>query len=137
MNGDDKNDFEKELEQLRRETEQKDTNHLFTQLTQQQQWGIGIAVFIMAGIVGALMAPEIATTAAALFSLGGVVLTWLAITETGVAFRRQLENMDTNTQSQQQQIEKSNQSSKRTCQNCGWQNRKQNNFCHDCGNELD
>ena len=35
---------------------------------------------------------------------------------------------------QQQSSSKSDQ--KKICQNCGWQNPKDNNYCHDCGGEL-
>ncbi|WP_148290967.1 zinc ribbon domain-containing protein [Halorhabdus tiamatea] len=35
---------------------------------------------------------------------------------------------------QAQSSSKPNQ--KKICQNCGWQNPKDNNYCHDCGEEL-
>lgn len=36
-----------------------------------------------------------------------------------------------------QQQQKSSSQPKQICSECGWKNPKSNNYCHDCGTELD
>lgn len=61
----------------------------------------------------------------------------LFLTREGVAWRRSLEDHDGGGQQSQQQQEVSSSGPKRVCSECGWQNPQGNNFCHDCGSELE
>jgi hypothetical protein len=92
--------------------------------------------FLIGGIIGAVANPANPVSGFFIISLlvGGVV--WAFATESGKKFREEVsENMDD--MQQQQQQSDSNTEASQICSNCGWQNPANNNYCHDCGEELD
>lgn len=131
------NDFEKELEKVRREADQKATEPLYSRLDQKQKWIIGISLFFLGGMLGVMSNPD--TPANGFFVIGSffVAITWVLITETGIAFRRSISDSANNQQQQQQTVSTGSDSGPTdVCQDCGWQNPVDNNYCHDCGNEI-
>lgn len=132
------NEFEETLEEIREEADNAEDPPLHSQLNTNQKVAIGVVVFIIGGLLGAGSNPD---PAVGFMGIGFLflIVAWVIITESGVAFRRVMskEMAEAAEQQQQQTINtgKSNEKT-RACQNCGWQNPKNNNYCHDCGNEL-
>lgn len=104
------------------------------EMPQQTRWAIVAGAFLVGGILGAMANPTQAASAfiGMGFLFGGVA--WLFVTESGKKFRKEFaENMN---DMQQQQQASSSSKPKVVCSECGWQNPKTNNYCHDCGSEL-
>ncbi|WP_158055870.1 zinc ribbon domain-containing protein [Halorussus halophilus] len=137
-----KNSFEKELERIQNG---EDTNEngpaLHHKLDDNQKLAAGVIVGFLGFIVGALSSPETAGSSGVTIAAVGVIVTWMVVAETGVAFRRSISDDSDGAGSQQQQQvsiggKNSKKGPKRVCGNCGWQNSVDNNYCHDCGEEL-
>ena len=128
--------FRERVEEIREERQGgKKRSNASTDVDMGPAKAIGIFVgilFTLGLIIGALGAGE---PGAALFILaiaGGI---FVALTKegrkAGREFMKELE------QANQQQSNSSKSGSTRVCSNCGWQNPASNNFCHDCGSELE
>lgn len=88
-----------------------------------------LGAFVGGGIIGVLAFPSDPLFGFMFCSLIFGMIFWLFATDDGRQF---MENL---AQEMEQSIDQSS-GSKRICQNCGWQNPMENNFCHDCGTEL-
>lgn len=112
------------------------------QLSDQTQWGIVAVAFLLGGSMGLFSNPTEPTYGFFLFGVTFGGATWLVLTDSGRQFRQEFsefkeeiaEEID-ETKQQQQQIPSSSKP-KIICGNCGWQNPKGNNYCHDCGEEV-
>lgn len=91
--------------------------------------GIGVVVIVFSAMI---MPPESAVVWGMMVSF----VSAFAITQWGVVTRRVLSDHKQDTGSQQQQ-QSSSSKPKQICSNCGWRNPQTNNYCHDCGAELD
>lgn len=100
------------------------------EVSQQTQWAIVVAAFLGGGFIGAIANPMQPVFAFIVMGaiFGGVA--WVFATESGKAFREEVESQ------QQQQQSSGSSEPKVVCSECGWQNPKNNNYCHDCGAEL-
>ena len=132
------NEFEQRMEELEREAAKKDVEPLYTRLSDQAKAGAGVGLFIIGGILGAVSNPTQPIFAFFVIGILAAGVAWLTITKSGVAFRKQIaENAGNNNQQQQQQVSRGKKNERTViCQECGWKNPKQNNYCHDCGNEI-
>jgi len=90
--------------------------------------GTGLAV-LFGGILGVIMNPSDPVSGffggMVLFAILGVILVVSLVKEGEIG----------DFQQQQQSPSKSKQ--KVVCSSCGWKNPKSNNYCHDCGEELE
>lgn len=140
-------DYEKELEKIREEKRQISDDSpsdvpIYHKLSEDQKLLYGVGAFLLGGFIGAFVYSTNPLFGFFVFGLMASFSVSLIITEAGVALRRTMEDidMDTNNSSdnqQQQQISTNQRSGPTTvCQNCGWQNPANNNYCHDCGNEI-
>ena len=99
--------------------------------------GAVVASALLGGIIFGLMAApgEFSST-----FLSGVILAgtvgWLGFTRTGATFWKGTMKIIKGA-SQQQEQKPSSSEPTRICSNCGWRNPEENNYCHDCGKELD
>ncbi|MFC6990201.1 zinc-ribbon domain-containing protein [Haloplanus sp. GCM10025708] len=123
------------LEKIRKEAEStNDPGPLYLRGNPRIRGGAVVGLLVFGTAFGALIMPT-SPEAAAMFGVmvSGVGL--FTITQWGVATRRALRDAETGNQQQQQG--KPSSKSKQICSNCGWKNPKANNYCHDCGAELD
>lgn len=100
------------------------------------QDGVGrvlITTFIIGGIIGVIANPAQPVTG--FLGIGFVFsgIAWLFGTESGARFREEVKD---NMEEAQQEQQFSSSKPKVVCSNCGWQNPKGNNYCHDCGTKL-
>jgi hypothetical protein len=127
--------FEK-VEEVRQEQKSGERGGFHEEVPKRAQWATVTLAFLIGGIFGAVANPADPVSGFLIISLllGG--LAWAFATESGKKFRDEVsENMD-GMQQQQQQSDSNTQASQ-ICSNCGWQNPANNNYCHDCGEELD
>lgn len=90
--------------------------------------GVGIAV-LLGGVVGLFLNPSEPISS----FFGGMFL--MAIV--GVFIIGALVSDTSDFNNQQQQQTGGNSKPKVVCSSCGWKNPKSNNYCHDCGEELE
>lgn len=136
----DSNDTEmgERIEELERKANRQDVEPLYSRLSVKQKWIVGAAAMLLVGIAGVAASPDQPLTSFLVFApMTGIIL-WVTITKSGIAFRESIsEELEDDSQQQQQQISTTqSQSNKIICQNCGWKNPAENNYCHDCGNEI-
>lgn len=104
------------------------------EIPSKARWGMVGGAFFVGGILGAVANP--AEPLSGFFVIGLIVggVAWSFATKSGKKFRTEfMENME----DAQQQQASSSSSPKVVCSNCGWKNPKTNNYCHDCGEQLD
>lgn len=134
------NSFEEELERIQNgEDSTGDGPALHHKLDDEQKLLAGGIVGFLGFLAGALASPESAVSSGFAFAGVGVIATWMMVADTGVAFRRSLDDGSGSESQQQQQVSVGGGKSKKKmqiCRNCGWQNPQDNNYCHDCGDEL-
>ena len=99
--------------------------------TSLMAWG-GLAVIFIMEFIGLLLIIN-----------GNPLLSMLVVASPFVALLlytdgniEALKNLPDTIEKFQQQEKLAESKPQQTCQSCGWQNPKQNNFCHDCGSEL-
>lgn len=93
-----------------------------------------IGSFLVGGILGAIANPASAGSAFFVVGIFFAGIAWTFATEEGKEFRKEFKkNMDDAQQTQQQN---SSSAPSIVCSNCGWQNPEDNNYCHDCGEEI-
>lgn len=105
----------------------------------------GIAILIASVLLGALMTLGVdgGIGAFVVYFLSSLLIISLVATKAGrMAMKEFTEEMqeEMNKQNSQQQQQIGTQSSSQptqVCSECGWKNPKSNNYCHDCGSELD
>lgn len=128
------NAFEEEMEKIEKEAGGEEAP-IYTRLDDEQKAIIGIGAFLLGGILGASSNP--AEPGFSFLVVGGFfgLVVWMAITKSGVAFRRTVASEMDESQ-QQQQVNRGRSEQTVVCRECGWQNPQSNNYCHDCGSEL-
>lgn len=99
-------------------------------------WAIVISVFLLGGIGSTLL---ITDSNLVTFTIVGCLVAfpvWVVFTESGAEWWVK-EVMDSNSQELKQSSDTMKSRSNIICQTCGWQNNHENNYCHDCGAELE
>lgn len=94
--------------------------------------GAVVGLWIVGFIFGIIMQAPPPT--AALLGIITASIGFISITQRGVIMKRMMSDLDLDTQQQSQTS--SSPDSKRICPSCGWRNPDENNYCHDCGEEL-
>ncbi|AAG19404.1 hypothetical protein PNP59_13840 [Halobacterium salinarum] len=99
-------------------------------------WGIVITAFIVGGIVSAVIIPSSNFVSFIFFGCLVASPFFFIFTESGAKWY-----MQKIVKSDSDQLNLTNSTPKQSrkkivCQDCGWQNTQENNYCHDCGNEL-
>lgn len=101
----------------------------------QTSWGIVIGFFLLGGFGSLAIVPDSNFVS---FIFAGCLVTfpfWAIFTESGARWAEDVTNSSDSNRTTQ--IQKNPEPSKESvCQNCGWQNADDNNFCHDCGKEI-
>lgn len=105
----------------------------------------GIAILISSILLGALLTLGVdgGIGAFVMYFLSSLLIICLFGTKAGrIEMKKFMEDMqeEMNNQNSQQQQQIGAQSSSQptqVCSECGWKNPKSNNYCHDCGSELD
>lgn len=99
-------------------------------------WIIIITAFIFGGVGSLLLVPS--SNFVVFVVIGCVIASpfWILLTESGAQW---FMNKTNDSKSHQSQTINTASSSSReiACHNCGWQNTVENNFCYDCGAELE
>lgn len=110
---------------------ERDTNPI----EELPQWKIWTAIASLAVVV-VLGFGLLATgnTGASFLVFAAPFIGTLLLTKGGREFLRDIQEEMENGNQQQQAT--SGNESKKVCPDCGWQNPKEGNFCHDCGSEL-
>jgi len=102
-------------------------------------WGIVIGFFLLGGLGSTLLLDG--SNFVSFIITGCLVASpfWLIFTESGAEWG--VENlMDSTPENVKQTSDSKTSTESRSnvvCQTCGWQNSRENNYCHDCGEELD
>lgn len=115
------------------EVEKATESDAFYLTASEEARGGSVVGLTFLGIIGGLLlAPE------PMFAMiGGLffgALGFFTLTRNGVIARRSF--MDVQKTQQQEGEQSSPSKPTRLCGSCGWQNPKDNNYCHDCGDKL-
>ncbi|GGI95000.1 hypothetical protein GCM10008995_01510 [Halobellus salinus] len=99
-------------------------------------WIIIVVFFTIGGVGSLLLVPN---SNFVVFVVIGIVIAspfWILLTESGAQW---FMNKTNDSKSNQSQTINTTSTSDReiTCHNCGWENPVENNFCYDCGEELE
>ncbi|OYR50040.1 hypothetical protein DJ74_06730 [Halorubrum sp. Ea8] len=99
-------------------------------------WGIVIIAFLVGGIGSVVIIPS--SNFLSFLFFGSLVASpfWIIFTELGATwFMNRVVESGSNQSNQTNNTTKESRN-KIICQDCGWQNTQENNYCHDCGTEL-
>lgn len=99
-------------------------------------WMIITIVFTIGGVGSLLLIPS---SNFVVFVVIGIVIAspfWILLTESGAQWFMNKTN-DLKSNQSQTVNDTSSLNKKIACHNCGWQNTVENNFCYDCGAELE
>lgn len=115
-----------------------DTDTLSANTDPLTSWGIVIGAFLVGGIGSVLVVPSSNFLS---FLVVGCVLAspfWFLFTESGARwYMSEVANSGSEQSTQSVNLSTESAETKIICESCGWQNTQQNNFCQDCGTELD
>lgn len=139
----DEKSFDQHVEEVREEGEGGGQADFHEKTSPQIQWGIVAGFFLIGGILGPMINPAEPVSGFFVFgfTIGGVA--WVFATKSGrkswEEFVNWVEKMEQQQQKEQQQSISTSSSTEQNivCSNCGWKNPKSNNYCHDCGGELE
>jgi hypothetical protein len=138
----DKNSFTEEIkEEIEEgieegEDESNEVTPLYQRVNTVFAWLIVTAAFLIGGIFSVA---NVSTGYGVWFTVGGCVAAfpfWVFLTKSGMNWLNNLDSHveeDNNTQS----VTVGDSTEREViCSACGWKNPVQNNYCHDCGNEI-
>lgn len=131
MSGDSDQTFMERVEEIREErAEGKDVEpEELSPEGKRSAWLVG-GTFLIFGMIGAAANPTEPVTGFFVVGIFFAGIAWLVGTASGRELMKEIsDNMD----QQQQQQSTGSSEAKRICSECGWQNPKINNYCHDCG----
>lgn len=100
-------------------------------------WGIVLFAFFVGGTASAV---AISSSNFLSFLFFGCLVAspfWIIFTESGAKWYMVKVVQSDSSQSTQTNYTSKKSRHKIICKDCGWQNTHENNYCHDCGTELD
>lgn len=100
-------------------------------------WAIVIGAFLVGGIGSVLVVPS--SNFVSFLFVGCIVASpfWFLFTESGARwYMSEVADSDSGQSTQSVDLPTESAETKIICQSCGWQNTYENNYCHDCGDEL-
>ena len=122
--------FREKVEEIKEQRESGEYDGPDKEIPRQVRWGAVVGAFLGGGLVGAIANPTQPVFTFLIIGLGAGGIAWAFATESGKQLREEIEKQ------QQQQQSSDNTEPKVVCSECGWQNPRKNNYCHDCGEDL-
>lgn len=96
-------------------------------------WVIVVVAFLVCGLIASIIAQTTNIVFYMLFGYLGAIPFYAILTKSGLQWRNNVSSYhSSNNQTQTTKTPRK----ERICSSCGWQNSRENNFCHDCGTEL-
>jgi len=122
-----------QTEQSNSSDESDSTGPLYERVNPILAWVIVIIAFLICGSIGSIIAQTTNVIFYMIFGYLGAIPFYAFLTKSGFKWRDNVNShLDSSNQTQTTDTTRREQ----ICSSCGWQNSRENNFCHDCGTEL-